>query len=65
MLTAEMSDAAGHYSEIHSCRATLGGVLNAFERMLTHSFLGLDPHMGVSENWHTLVWGPYNKDPII
>ena len=24
-----------------------------------------DPNMGVSENWGTLLWGPYIKDPTI
>ena len=22
-------------------------------------------HMGLSENWGTLFWGPYNEDPTI
>ena len=22
-------------------------------------------HVGLSDNWNTLVWGPYSKDPTI
>ena len=32
---------------------------------LVHNFKSIYRLMGVSENWGTLFWGPYNTDPTI
>ena len=45
----------------HAARAkSLASSVHALPR-----FSGEFSHMGVSENWGTLVWGPCNKAPTI